>query len=49
MDNSSDLWVEGVDIYGDSRFPNNDGFDPQSCRNVTLRHSAIDVADDALT
>jgi hypothetical protein len=48
MDNSSDLWVEGVDIYGDSRFPNNDGFDPQSCRNVTLRHSAIDVADDGI-
>ena len=46
MDNSSDVYVEGVHIYGDRRFPNNDGFDPQSCTNVTLVHSAIDVADD---
>jgi hypothetical protein len=40
--------VENVDIYGDSRFPNNDGFDPQSCVNVTLVHSRIDVADDGI-
>eukprot|EP00937_MAST-01D_sp_MAST-1D-sp2_P006157 g6157.t1 len=48
LDNCSDVWVERVDIYGDSRFPNNDGFDPQSCRNVTLLDSAIDVADDGV-
>ena len=28
------IFVDNVDIYGDSRFPNNDGFDPMSCRNV---------------
>ena len=48
MDNSSDIHVDNVDIYGDSRFPNNDGFDPQSCRNVTLTNSRIDVADDGI-
>jgi hypothetical protein len=25
MENSSHIWVDSVDIYGDSRFPNNDG------------------------
>ena len=37
-----------MDIYGDSRFPNNDGFDPESCINVTLINSRIDVADDGI-
>jgi polygalacturonase len=40
--------VDNVDIYGDSRFPNNDGFDPESCINVTLINSRIDVADDGI-
>ena len=48
LDRSRDVHVENVDIYGDSRFPNNDGFDPQSCINVTLVHSRIDVADDGI-
>jgi hypothetical protein len=48
MDASRDIWVENVDIYGDSRFPNNDGFDPESCTNVTLLNSRIDVADDGI-
>ena len=43
LDNSTNVWVERLDIYGDSRFPNNDGFDPQSCRNcgapMSQRHS----------
>ena len=30
-DTSSDIYVDSVDIYGDERFPNNDGFDPESC------------------
>ena len=30
------------------RFPNNDGFDPVSCVNVTLVNSRIDVADDGV-
>lgn len=48
MDASRDIFVDNVDIYGDSRFPNNDGFDPQSCINVTLVNSRIDVADDGI-
>jgi hypothetical protein len=48
MDNSSNIFVDNVDIYGDSRFPNNDGFDPQSCSNVTLVNSHINVADDGI-
>ena len=45
---SRDIYVDGVDIYGDSRFPNNDGFDPESCTNVTLVNSRISVADDGV-
>jgi polygalacturonase len=48
MDNCSNIYVDNVDIYGDSRFPNNDGFDPNSCINVTLVNSRIDVADDGI-
>ena len=48
MDNSSNILVDDVDIFGDSRFPNNDGFDPQSCVNVSLTNSRIDVADDGI-
>ena len=48
MDNSSNIVVDDVDIYGDSRFPNNVGFDPQSCVNVSLTNSRIDVADDGI-
>ena len=35
-------------VQGDERFPNNDGFDPESCTNVTLVNSAISVADDGI-
>ena len=41
-------FVDSIDIFGDSRFPNNDGFDPQSCQNVTLVNSKINVADDGI-
>jgi hypothetical protein len=26
--------VDSVDIYGDERFPNNVGFDPESCAGL---------------
>eukprot|EP01052_Picozoa_sp_SAG31_P011507 SAG31_NODE_653_length_13152_cov_4.899487_3_plen_519_part_00 len=48
MDSSDDIYVDSVDIYGDERFPNNDGFDPEGCTNVTLVNSHINVADDAV-
>jgi polygalacturonase len=48
MDSSENIHVDNVDIYGDSRFPNNDGFDPESCINVTLVNSRISVADDGI-
>ena len=48
MDNSHDIFVDNVDIYGDERFPNNDGFDPESCTNVTLVNSRINVGDDGV-
>lgn len=48
MDSSSNVFVDTVDIFGDQRFPNNDGFDPESCTNVTLINSHISVADDGI-
>ena len=48
MDASEDIYVDSLDIYGDERFPNNDGIDPESCINVTIVNSHINVADDAL-
>ncbi len=48
MEQSRDIFADNLDIYGDSRFPNNDGFDPVSCENVTLINSRIDVADDGI-
>ncbi|EGD76632.1 hypothetical protein PTSG_07745 [Salpingoeca rosetta] len=40
--------VDSVYIHGDSRFPNNDGIDPDSSIDVTIRNSIIDVADDGI-
>ena len=48
LDACRNVYVDNVDIYGDSRWPNNDGFDPQSSINVTLVNSRIDVADDGI-
>ena len=42
-------FLSTVLIYmGTHGFPNNDGFDPQSCQNVTLVNSKINVADDGI-
>ena len=35
-------------VWLQERFPNNDGFDPESCTNVTLVNSHISVADDGI-
>eukprot|EP00211_Chloroparvula_japonica_P002000 CAMPEP_0119156600 /NCGR_PEP_ID=MMETSP1310-20130426/52338_1 /TAXON_ID=464262 /ORGANISM="Genus nov. species nov., Strain RCC2339" /LENGTH=429 /DNA_ID=CAMNT_0007149215 /DNA_START=83 /DNA_END=1372 /DNA_ORIENTATION=+ len=40
--------VEGVRVWGDRAWPNNDGIDPDSCTNVTIRHCRVDTGDDAI-
>ena len=41
-----DVLVEHVEIINPRFTPNTDGFDPDSCVNVVLRHSLIDTGDD---
>jgi len=38
--------VRGIRI--DSRGPNNDGIDPDACRNVVIEHSTFNTGDDAI-
>jgi polygalacturonase len=40
--------IDHVSIYGDWRFPNNDGIDPDSCIDVTITNCDINVADDGI-
>ncbi|KAJ9440486.1 putative polygalacturonase [Diplonema papillatum] len=42
------ILIDNVDIYGDYRFPNNDGIDPDGSTNVTIINSRIDVGDDGI-
>ena len=46
---SSNVHIDAVDIYGDQRFPNNDGIEPDSCVNLTISNSRISVADDGIS
>ena len=46
---STNVLIDSVDIYGDERFPNNDGIEPDSCTNLTIRNSRINVADDGIS
>eukprot|EP01079_Euglenida_sp_SAG-EU17-18_P004499 gene4499-4736_t len=48
LDGCDGVLIDGVDVYGDSRYPNNDGIDPESSRDVTIVDSRIDVADDGV-
>lgn len=45
---SHSVVVDGVQVRGDARFPNNDGIDPDSSTDVTIRNCDIDVADDGI-
>jgi hypothetical protein len=40
--------LDNVHIYGDWRFPNNDGVDPESCIDFSITNSDINVADDGV-
>ena len=44
-----DVGVDRVTIVGDSRFPNNDGIEPDSSTRVSVTNSIIDVADDGIS
>lgn len=43
-----DVLIEGVRIENNERGPNNDGIDPDCCRNVIIRGCIITCADDAI-
>ena len=43
-----DVLIDGIRIENNERGPNNDGIDPDSCRNVIIRGCIIACADDAI-
>jgi polygalacturonase len=43
-----DVLIEGISIVGDLRVPNNDGIDPDHCRNVRIANCFIQTGDDAI-
>lgn len=45
---SDSVVIDGLYIYGDSRFPNNDGIDPDSSTNVQILNTVVNVADDGI-
>ncbi len=48
MQGCTNVLVEGLDIYGDHKFPNNDGIDPESGNNIEIRYCHVNVADDGI-
>lgn len=42
------LTIDRVTVYGDWRYPNNDGIDIDSCIDVVITNSDINVADDGV-
>ena len=40
--------VEGIRILNNDRGPNNDGIDPDGCRNVIIRNCIVSTGDDAI-
>ena len=42
------VMVDGIRILNDDRGPNNDGIDPDCCKNVVIRGCIIEAGDDAI-
>lgn len=40
--------VDGIRIFNNDRGPNNDGIDPDGCRNVIIRNCIIESGDDSI-
>ena len=45
---SENILIDGINVIGDPRMPNNDGIDIDSSRHVTIRNSHISTADDGI-
>lgn len=45
---SDNILIDGINVFGDPRMPNNDGIDIDSSRNVTIRNTHISTADDGI-
>jgi len=43
-----DVLIDGISIIGDLRVPNNDGIDPDHCRNVRISDCYVHTGDDAI-
>ncbi|MCP4609967.1 MAG: glycoside hydrolase family 28 protein [Planctomycetes bacterium] len=43
-----DVLIDGVSVIGDLRVPNNDGIDPDHCRNVRISNCFVHTGDDAI-
>lgn len=43
-----DVLVEDSQVKADVRYPNNDGFHVNSCRNVTIRNCDLETGDDSI-
>ena len=48
LDGTNNTLVEKTSVHGDWRYPNNDGIDPQSGTNITIRDCDVNVADDGI-
>ena len=44
----SDIHIDRVEVFGDSRWPNNDGVDFESCSDIHLENSRFDTGDDGV-
>jgi len=43
-----DILIDDVTVYGNERWPNNDGIDPDSSQDIVIRNSHISTGDDGI-